>query len=758
MHRPRLEPLEARRLLSTIAGTVFDDVDGSGTFDSGETGIENRIVYLDDDDDGIRDNGEEFVQTASDGTYIFLSLSAGTFNVRQVVPFGFDQTTPPNDDGFTVFLSNGQDVENQDFGTIAVPVITGSIAGVVYDDADADGTVDVGEVGASGRTVFLDDDNNGTLDVTEVFTTTDVDGSYLFDLLEIKSYNVRSELPTGWRQTFPLNDAALVVTLTNGDRDQTGKDILTTDKPVATFSGNVFNDENRDGVKDTGEDGLQGITIFLDLNTDGNLDSGEPTRTTDSNGNYAFTNIDIGTYEVNQVLQANWLQTSPVNDLPQNITLIADDNLTNIDFGTATIPGSITGSVFDDLNNNGALDSGETGIAARTVYLDTDNDGTLDAGERSVVTDANGVYVFDALEIQAYNIRTILPQGWKQTLPVNNAAQSVTLSGGNRDVTDIDFLTVFDPSASVSGTVYFDKNRNRIKDPGEAGVAGVRVYLDANDNGLFDVNESNVLTNGSGAYAFSNIDIGTYNIRQVLQTNWIQTFPASNAARIVVLDVDDNITDVDLGTAPLPGSISGTLFEDADADGKLDTGEAAIGGFTIYIDANNNGSLDGGETSTITNGKGAYTFSNLDPGTYVIRPVIPTGYRVTTVNFYSVTLAARQNVTGRNFGMTARGNITGTVFNDANTSRTRDTGEVGLRGWKVYLDRNQNGRFDAGETFALTDSNGDFNISSVIAGTYQVRVVQFSKFKLTTPIIGYYSASLAASGTTSGLLFGQKIV
>src|SRR5205823_213152 len=39
-------------------------------------------------------------------------------------------------------------------------------------------------------------------------------------------------------------------------------------------------------------------------------------------------------------------------------------------------------------------------------------------------------------------------------------------------------------------------------------------------------------------------------------------------------------------------SIAGTLFNDADADGALDAGEARLAGRTVYIDANHNGVKD----------------------------------------------------------------------------------------------------------------------------------------------------------------------
>jgi hypothetical protein len=63
--------------------------------------------------------------------------------------------------------------------------------------------------------------------------------------------------------------------------------------------------------------------------------------------------------------------------------------------GTLTIvPTTITGTVYLDVNANGVLDSGESGLAGRVVFLDLNNDGTLDAGDPTTTTDANGDFTF----------------------------------------------------------------------------------------------------------------------------------------------------------------------------------------------------------------------------------------------------------------------------------------------------------------------------------------------------------------------------
>src|SRR5947207_976740 len=53
---------------------------------------------------------------------------------------------------------------------------------------------------------------------------------------------------------------------------------------TASISGTVWKDSDGDGVKDSTETGLSGVTVYLDKNNNSALDSGETTTTTSSTG------------------------------------------------------------------------------------------------------------------------------------------------------------------------------------------------------------------------------------------------------------------------------------------------------------------------------------------------------------------------------------------------------------------------------------------------------------------------------------------
>lgn len=77
-----------------------------------------------------------------------------------------------------------------------------------------------------------------------------------------------------------------------------------------------------------------------------------------------------------------------------------------------------------------------------------------------------------------------------------------------------------------------------------------------------------------------------------------------------------------------PGAnIVGLVWDDVNADGRLQPGENLQRGVTVYLDSNDNGRQDDEETSTVTNAIGVYVFSNLPKGEYVVRQEVPFGWR-----------------------------------------------------------------------------------------------------------------------------------
>jgi hypothetical protein len=87
---------------------------------------------------------------------------------------------------------------------------------------------------------------------------------------------------------------------------------------------------------------------------------------------------------------------------------------------------------------------------------------------------------------------------------------------------------------SIAGKVYFDANWNRIIDPLEKGISGMTVYLDKNNNGVFDGTDVSVKTDSTGAYKFSDLEPGQYVVREVVPNGIYVTTPVNGFATVVV--------------------------------------------------------------------------------------------------------------------------------------------------------------------------------------------------------------------------------
>ena len=99
------------------------------------------------------------------------------------------------------------------------------------------------------------------------------------------------------------------------------------------------------------------------------------------------------------------------------------------------------------------------------------------------------------------------------------------------------------------------------------------------------------------------------------------------------------------------GSISGLVFHDFNLNGTQDGGDPGLPGQTVFLDLNNNGVLDPGEPSAITDANGAYSFTGLAAGTYIVRQQTLGGVLLSTpsTGSYSLVVTSGSAFTDQNF-------------------------------------------------------------------------------------------------------------
>jgi hypothetical protein len=186
-----------RALPGSISGYKWNDLDGDSVKDINEPTLFNWLIFLDENGNGVRDEGERATHTDHlIGAYSFLQVPVGTYVVAEEQQPGWAATfTPP-----PVVIGPGQSVTNVNFGNKALP---GSIRGQKWHDLDGDGAKEEGEPGLAGWTIFIDENRNELLDSEEQWTTTNENGNYEFTGLAPGEYRVM-ELPlAGWQSSQP---------------------------------------------------------------------------------------------------------------------------------------------------------------------------------------------------------------------------------------------------------------------------------------------------------------------------------------------------------------------------------------------------------------------------------------------------------------------------------------------------------------------------------------------------------------------------
>jgi RHS repeat-associated protein len=104
-------------------------------------------------------------------------------------------------------------------------------------------------------------------------------------------------------------------------------------------------------------------------------------------------------------------------------------------------------------------------------------------------------------------------------------------------------------------------------------------------------------------------------------------------------------------TADEPASVSGTLFNDLNADSTPQADESGLAGWNLFVDRNQNGLADAGEETTTTAADGVYAFGGLTPGIYALCVLGRTGWRTTFADNL-ITLASGQHLADIDLGVT----------------------------------------------------------------------------------------------------------
>lgn len=697
------------RTTSSIGYFVWEDLNGNGIRDAGEPGVNGVTVNLLNNLGTMIDTMITDSYNDNPGYYLFEDVVPGEYQLEFIPPLGFTLTiqeniaangSKPNQlTGLTNSFVLGADEDIMDMNA-GVLDVRSKIGNFVWEDSNGDGIYQAGEEGVNGVVVHLLNELDAIIETTE--TVDDEDGNqgyYYFEDLLPGTYRVQFIPPTGYQLTVQED------TLINGSKPNqtTGitNDIVLTAgvdrldiiaglidlRTTADIGHFVWLDENKDGIWQTNEPGMNGVVVELLDDTNNVIAT---TTTSDDYigdpGYYEFVDLAPGSYQIRFTAPTNYLLTvqqasisngskpNPDTGLTDMITLVAGEDVFDMDAGLiANFPASIGGFAWDDVNRDGIYDMEEEKLNGVTVNL-------LDESENIIETTItqedeyghNGYYLFNNLQaanyivqfipLTYYNItiqNTVSPNGSKPN-PVTGMTNIITLNSGENILhIDAGFIRT---TANIGQFVWLDENRDGIWQEGEPRINGVTVLLLNEEGDVLYSTETNDNEDGApGFYLFDNLEAGNYMVEFIPPSNYILTEQNLTAeygskpdnmtglTNLITVVEGQNEYSINAGLLEsLPGDIGGFVWNDENEDGVWQEGEPRINGVVVRLLDLLGNVL---ESTTTSNNEldepGYYLFQNLDQGGYIVEVVAPVNYLYTLQQDRMVNGSRINPLTGR---------------------------------------------------------------------------------------------------------------
>ncbi len=777
-----------------ITGTVWFDENCNGLMDSNEDSYQGILLKLIDANTGVV---LDSLISQPDGNYSFDSLEAGSYYIDATLVdltyfteafvgadslydsdiFFFDQVS-----GMTLnlILSEGQIFEGVNVGI--KEIIVSSLGGLVWCDLNEDGIYNEPPTSVlEGIVVNLLDGEMNFI----ISTVTDALGMYSFDQLLPEEFFIEFELPADKVFTESnqggdddLDSDVMTFDVSSGKTEiifvpSTGADIsniFAGMKPIpfSSICGQVWNDENCDGLLDGIESGFPGIEITLLDGFGAAIDS----FISDQTGLYKFDSLPAGEYTILATLLDLTEFTTPHiggdplidSDIVNSnqgigntdiISLFIGENKEGVNVGIKEIiVYSLGGLVWCDLNEDGIYNESDTTLLEGIVVNLLDGDMNI---LTSTVTDDLGKYSFSQLLPEDFFIEFELPDDKMFSDPNQGGdddldSDVVTFDGDSGKTgiifipsTGIDVSNIYAgmkplPLSSICGIVWEDLDCNGVNDISEIGMEGISVLL-LGESG--NVKETTV-TDDQGKYCFQDLSPGTYNVNVELPQGHLFTqanVGSDDADSDITMDmgqsgmtdpielgsgIDMNHVDAGLKLMPSMIDIDGVVWEDLNADGIRQTSEPGTIGITVRLKDDTGAQI----AETMTGANGDYSFSSSPPDTYYIEIVYEKGeisslpnqggddsvdsditdtHGPNTTDLISVTTS---NVDAGYYLMSTIGDY---VWGDQNLDHVQNGFEIGINGIDVDL-------YDASMTL-LQSTVSTFNPLDNSRGYYQFDVV-----------------------------------
>jgi hypothetical protein len=328
------------------------------------------------------------------------------------------------------------------FRTADPEVDIGSIVTAAFVDSTRDGQLQSIEIPLNGL-FRIDVDNDG------IFSTWTINSSNNFTAglagLPVGTYAVSFEhADPSQAAAYPTGGPRAAVVVAG----QSTTVSFASTPPGATIWGNVYNDLNGNGTRESNEPALvPGIrdtwTVYLDVNGNALLESNEPkTTVTRPDGLWVLDpQFALGSGVVRFLEGDGRVQTQPAGLAGAYAFTISSttDVVGPLAFGRRSFTaGAVAGSVYLDSNRNGVLDPGEPPllpgqlVGGLVPFIDSNGDGVRSGPiEKEGVVGAAGAFSLAGVMPGAYQVklRWTDPR-FVQTSPTEGAAATVNVTDG----------------------------------------------------------------------------------------------------------------------------------------------------------------------------------------------------------------------------------------------------------------------------------------------------------------------------------------
>lgn len=756
----------------------------------------DRIEFTIDVDEVLRNAVDlavfnEKLDVITSGQEFEDSILAATFNAPHYetsyadAVFLNDFGDPGSDFGLNLPADDGGDIDsrpNRSAGAVATTVQTPKpieISGHVWIDNDLDAVREPGEQLLAGVQIALyRQSDGGSYDDTGLRATTDSAGKYIFPKslgLQPGKFRIVESQPSG---LFSVGAIPGTVAGTSVGRAET-VDVLTdilvplgdssainydfAEAEPASIAGFVFQDNDNDGNRDAGEQGISGVRVQL-IPTNTIAPQSTLTVTTTGDGSYAFTGLAPGSYEVIEVDQPSLLNDgldkagtvdgrtvglakNPGDEINDVVLAGGDDG---IEYNFGEVPfGSLSGFVYlatpgEDCTG-GHDGNGNTPLSGVDIQLQNEFGITI----ATTTTGTDGGYAFQEIPVGNYRIVEFTPAGLidgsSHVGRLDNVRVGTSVGGGLiQDIVmtaggvGVEYDFCEGTPATISGYVYHDQSQDGRRDANEDPISGTQITLVNQDGKIV----ATTRTDAQGAYRFDNVTPGEYSLLETQPAGYRDGIDSIGTVRneqrgslgrndelvSIRLNQGDDGVEYNFGEI-VPASIFGRVHVDIDGDCILDEDEQTLAGVTIRLL-----DVEGKEVATTqTDSNGQYAFENLIPGDYSIVEEQPAGYfeggakpgtaggRVANPSeITNITLESGEVALNYDFCERPPSQIIGSVFADRDGDCRFDSDEIGINGVRVEL-YDESGALVAS---TQTDSSGNYRFTNLMGGEYTVREIQ----------------------------------